>query len=104
MPDQGLLAEVRPDRYNQFIAMLDEKTGPKLLGVDVGFSAKRPTTGIAVLNGEKIHLARAGTSWESRARHACSSAGSSIRRSRAAHTLIIGARLWRRFQTLSWPY
>ena len=46
--------------------MLDEKTEARLLGVDVGFSAKRPTTGIAVLDGGKIHLARAGTSWESR--------------------------------------
>jgi hypothetical protein len=46
--------------------MLEEKTGVRLLGVDVGFSAKRPTTGIAALDGEKIHLARAGTSWESR--------------------------------------
>jgi len=46
--------------------MPEEKTGTKLLGVDVGFSAKRPTTGIAVLDGDKVHLAQAGTSWESR--------------------------------------
>jgi predicted nuclease with RNAse H fold len=46
--------------------MLEEKTEAKLLGVDVGFSAKRATTGIAVLDGDKVHLARAGTTWESR--------------------------------------
>ena len=46
--------------------MHDEKTEARLLGVDVGFSAKRPTTGIAALDAGKIHLARAGTSWESR--------------------------------------
>jgi hypothetical protein len=46
--------------------MLDEKTEARLLGVDVGFSAKRPTTGIAALDAGKIQLARAGTSWESR--------------------------------------
>jgi predicted nuclease with RNAse H fold len=46
--------------------MLEEKTGTKLLGVDVGFSAKRLTTGIAVLDGDRIRLTRAGSSWESR--------------------------------------
>jgi predicted nuclease with RNAse H fold len=40
--------------------------GAKLLGVDVGFSTKRSTTAIAVLDGDQIHLARAGTDWESR--------------------------------------
>jgi len=38
----------------------------KLLGVDVGFSTKRSTTAIAVLDGNEIHLVRAGTAWESR--------------------------------------
>jgi hypothetical protein len=47
--------------------MLAEKYGQKLLGVDVGFSTKRSTTAIAVLDGNEIHLARAGTGWESRA-------------------------------------
>ncbi|MGH7836711.1 MAG: DUF429 domain-containing protein [Candidatus Binataceae bacterium] len=38
----------------------------KLMGVDVGFSATRPTTGIACLDGERLTLACARTSWESR--------------------------------------
>jgi len=37
-----------------------------LIGVDVGFSATRPTTGIACLEGDKLSLARAGSAWESR--------------------------------------
>jgi len=39
----------------------------KLLGVDVGFSGKPGTTAIALLDGDQVHLARVGTSWESRA-------------------------------------
>jgi hypothetical protein len=39
----------------------------KLLGVDVGFSTKRATTAIALLDGNQFHVARAGTTWESRA-------------------------------------
>jgi hypothetical protein len=39
----------------------------KLLGVDVGFSTKRATTAMALLDGDQLHLARAGTTWESRA-------------------------------------
>ena len=39
----------------------------KLLGVDVGFSTNRATTAISVLDGHQLHLARAGTTWESRA-------------------------------------
>lgn len=38
----------------------------KLMGVDVGFSKMRDTTGIACLDGDKLYLSRAGTSWESR--------------------------------------
>ena len=37
-----------------------------LMGVDVGFSVTRPTTGIACLQGDQLFLARAGTTWESR--------------------------------------
>jgi hypothetical protein len=37
-----------------------------LMGVDVGFSATRPTTGIACLEGDHLSLERAGTAWESR--------------------------------------
>ncbi len=44
-----------------------EKTKPtKLMGVDVGFSETHETTGIACLDGDKLHLSKAGTSWESR--------------------------------------
>jgi hypothetical protein len=44
-----------------------EKTKPtKIMGVDVGFSETRDTTGIAYLDGEQLHLSRAGTSWKSR--------------------------------------
>ena len=39
----------------------------KLYGVDVGFSTRGATTAIALLNGNQLHLARAGTAWESRA-------------------------------------
>ena len=46
--------------------MLAEKYAPKHLGVDVGFSTKRSTTAIAVLDGNEIHLVRAGTAWEDR--------------------------------------
>jgi hypothetical protein len=35
----------------------------------LGFSTKRSTTAIAVLDGDEIHLARAGTAWESRVSH-----------------------------------
>jgi hypothetical protein len=37
-----------------------------LMGIDVGFSKTRPTTGIACLNGEQLRLERAGTGWKSR--------------------------------------
>jgi hypothetical protein len=37
-----------------------------LMGIDVGFSVTRPTTGIACLVGDRLHLVRAGTAWESR--------------------------------------
>lgn len=38
----------------------------KLMGVDIGFAKTRDTTGIACLDGDKLHLSKAGTSWESR--------------------------------------
>jgi len=38
----------------------------KLIGVDVGFSEKRKTTGIACLDDDKLYCSKAGTSWESR--------------------------------------
>jgi hypothetical protein len=38
----------------------------KLLGVDIGFSKTRDTTGIACLSSNELHLWKAGTSWESR--------------------------------------
>jgi hypothetical protein len=38
----------------------------KLMGVDVGFSTTRLTTGIACLDGDQLCLERAGTTWESR--------------------------------------
>jgi hypothetical protein len=37
-----------------------------LMGVDVGFSATRLTTGIACLEGDQLSLERAGTAWKSR--------------------------------------
>jgi hypothetical protein len=37
-----------------------------LMGIDVGFSKTRRTTGIACLEGDQLSLERAGTSWESR--------------------------------------
>jgi len=37
-----------------------------LLGVDVGFSKIRRTTGIACLEGDHLTLERVGTAWESR--------------------------------------
>lgn len=37
-----------------------------LMGVDVGFSKTRRTTGIACLEGDHLTLERVGTSWESR--------------------------------------
>src|SRR5271165_6201543 len=37
-----------------------------LMGVDVGFSKTRRTTGIACLDRGHLHLARAGTTWKSR--------------------------------------
>src|ERR1700693_4251901 len=37
-----------------------------LMGVDVGFSTTRQTTGIACLEGDHLTLERAGTLWESR--------------------------------------
>ena len=36
------------------------------MGVDVGFSTTRPTTGIACLVGNQLRLVRAGTTWKSR--------------------------------------
>src|SRR5215831_6136719 len=47
--------------------MRARKAEVKLLGVDVGFSTRRATTAIALLDGNQLHLARAGTAWESRA-------------------------------------
>lgn len=38
----------------------------KLMGIDVGFSARRATTGIACLDGDRLYMARAGTAWEKR--------------------------------------
>jgi hypothetical protein len=38
----------------------------KLMGVDVGFSTTRATTGIACLDGDHLCVARAKTEWESR--------------------------------------
>ena len=38
-----------------------------LMAIDVGFSAIRPTTGLACLEGDQLTLERAGTAWESRA-------------------------------------
>ncbi|HLW69803.1 MAG TPA: hypothetical protein VKS22_04190 [Candidatus Binataceae bacterium] len=38
----------------------------KLMGVDVGFSATRPSTGIACLDGDRLSVACARTSWASR--------------------------------------
>jgi hypothetical protein len=37
-----------------------------LMGIDVGFSKLRRTTGIACLEGDHLSLERAGTTWESR--------------------------------------
>src|ERR1700736_3957546 len=37
-----------------------------LMGIDVGFSVTRPTTGIACLDGDQLSLKRAGTAWKSR--------------------------------------
>jgi hypothetical protein len=37
-----------------------------LMGIDVGFSKTRRTTGIACLEGDHLILARVGTAWESR--------------------------------------
>jgi hypothetical protein len=42
------------------------KMPANLMGIDVGFSADRPTTGIACLEGDQLTLERAGTAWESR--------------------------------------
>ena len=36
------------------------------MGIDVEFSATRPTTGIAGLEGDHLTLERAGTAWKSR--------------------------------------
>jgi hypothetical protein len=36
------------------------------MGINVGFSTTRQTTGIACLEGDHLTLERAGTSWESR--------------------------------------
>jgi hypothetical protein len=36
------------------------------MGIDVGFSVTRPTTGIACLDGDQLSLKRAGTAWKSR--------------------------------------
>jgi hypothetical protein len=37
-----------------------------IMGIDVGFSTTRPTTGIACLQGDQLSLTRTGTTWESR--------------------------------------
>jgi hypothetical protein len=37
-----------------------------LMGIDVGFSTTRPTTGLAFLNHDQLHLERTGTAWKSR--------------------------------------
>src|ERR1700676_4775144 len=37
-----------------------------LMGIDVGFSKTRRTTGIACLEGDQLSLERAATAWESR--------------------------------------
>ena len=37
-----------------------------LMGIDVGFSKTRRTTGIACLEGDRLSLERAGTAWKSR--------------------------------------
>jgi hypothetical protein len=37
-----------------------------LMGIDVGFSKTRRTTGIACLDVDQLILERAGTAWESR--------------------------------------
>jgi hypothetical protein len=37
-----------------------------LMGVDVGLSTTRPTTGIACLEGDHLSLKCAGTAWKSR--------------------------------------
>jgi hypothetical protein len=47
--------------------MLAEEECVKLQGVDVGFSTSRATTAIALLDGDRLHLARVGTTWGSRA-------------------------------------
>jgi hypothetical protein len=39
---------------------------PNLMGIDVGFSKTRPTTGIACLECDQLSGGRAGTAWESR--------------------------------------
>jgi hypothetical protein len=39
---------------------------PNLMAIDVGFSKLRPTAGIACLEGDRLALKRAGTTWESR--------------------------------------
>ena len=38
----------------------------KLMGVDVGYSTTRLTTGIACLDGDQLYLTRTGTAWGSR--------------------------------------
>lgn len=38
----------------------------KLMGIDVGFSITRATTGIACLDGDRLYLRRATTAWENR--------------------------------------
>jgi hypothetical protein len=55
--------------------MLPKEDAAKLLGVDVGFSAKRATTAIALLDGNQLHVGRAGTKWESRAAAAFAAQG-----------------------------
>ena len=36
-----------------------------LMGIDVGFSISRPTTGVACLDGDQLGLGRTGTAWKS---------------------------------------
>src|SRR5208282_5601043 len=46
--------------------MLRSSATMKLMGVDVGYSAPRLTTGIACLDGDQLSLVRTGTARESR--------------------------------------
>lgn len=62
-----LFSERRPQARRTLDLTLSKAR--RLLGVDVGFSATRATTGIAVLDGERLTVGCARTSWESRRTH-----------------------------------